>query len=142
MTDGDAAYALVQVSVNDLIMLAHFAPIVRFLVSGASSLAVPFQVLLYSVIVFIVIPLVVGMALRSWSVARRGPAWFEKDLLPRFAPVSTLALLATLVTIFGFQADNITGRFTHVLLIAVPILIQVYFNSSLAYRALDVKVDP
>jgi ACR3 family arsenite transporter len=133
LTDGDPAYTLVQVSVNDLIMLVLFAPIVRFLVSGASSLEVPFQVLLYSVVVFIVIPLVAGVALRAWFLARRGRQWFENELLPRFAPVSMGALLATLVMIFGFQADNITGKFTHVLLIAVPILIQVYFNSSLAY---------
>jgi ACR3 family arsenite transporter len=133
LTDGDAAYTLVQVSVNDLIMLVLFAPLVRFLVSGASSLEVPFQVLLYSVIVFIVIPLAAGAALRMWFVSRRGVAWFEAELLPRFAPVGMLALLATLVLIFGFQADNITGKFSHVLLIAVPILIQVYFNSSLTY---------
>lgn len=133
LTDGDPAYTLVQVSVNDLIMLVLFAPIVRFLVSGASSLEVPFQVLLYSVIVFIVIPLVIGVALRSWFVTQRGLAWFEKEMLPRFAPVSMLALLATLVLIFGFQADNITSKFSHVLLISVPILIQVYFNSGLAY---------
>jgi len=133
LTDGDPAYTLVQVSVNDLIMLFLFAPIVRFLVSGASSLEVPFQVLLYSVIVFIVIPLVVGIALRSWFIRKRGAIWFEEVLLPRFAPVSMLALLATLVLIFGFQADNITGKSLHVLLIAVPILMQVYFNSSLTY---------
>jgi ACR3 family arsenite transporter len=133
LTDGDPAYTLVQVSVNDLIMLFLFAPIVRFLVSGASSLEVPFQVLLYSVIVFIVIPLVLGIALRSWFIRKRGATWFEEVLLPRFAPVSMLALLATLALIFGFQADNITGKSLHVLLIAVPILIQVYFNSSLTY---------
>jgi ACR3 family arsenite transporter len=133
LTGGDAAYTLVQVSVNDMIMLVLFAPIVRFLVSGASSLEVPFQVLLYSVIIFIVIPLIAGVLLRMWLVARRGRTWFETDLLPRFAPVSMAALLATLVLIFGFQADNVTGKFTHVLLIAVPILIQVYFNSSLTY---------
>jgi ACR3 family arsenite transporter len=133
LTDGDPAYTLVQVSVNDLIMLVLFAPIVRFLVSGASSLEVPFQVLLYSVIVFIVIPLALGIALRFWFIRERGATWFEEVLLPRFAPVSMLALLATLVLIFGFQADNITGKSLHVLLIAVPILIQVYFNSSLTY---------
>jgi ACR3 family arsenite transporter len=133
LTDGDPAYTLVQVSVNDLIMLVLFAPIVRFLVSGASSLEVPFHVLLYSVIVFIVIPLTAGVLLRRHFIRRRGAVWFEQALLPRFAPVSMLALLATLVLIFGFQADNITQKFFHVLLIAVPILIQVYFNSSLAY---------
>ena len=133
MTRGDPNYTLVQVSVNDLIMLVLFAPIVRFLVSGASSLHVPFVVLLYSVVVFIVIPLTAGVVLRHLLIARRGREWFEQVLLPRFAPVSMAALLATLVLIFAFQADNITSKTLHVALIAVPILIQVYFNSSLAY---------
>jgi ACR3 family arsenite transporter len=133
LSDGDPAYTLVQVSVNDLIMLFLFAPIVRFLVSGASSLEVPFRVLLYAVVIFIVIPLVAGLALRRYFIQRRGVEWFEQQLLPRFAPVSMTALLATLVLIFGFQADNITGKFLHVALIAVPILIQVYFNASLTY---------
>lgn len=132
LSDGDPAYTLVQVSVNDLIMLVLFAPIVRFLVSGASSLQVPFSVVLYAVVVFIVIPLVAGVLLRRWFV-RRGRAWFEQTVLPRFAPVSTIALLATLVLIFAFQSANITGKTLHVVLIAVPILIQVYFNASLAY---------
>jgi ACR3 family arsenite transporter len=133
LTDGDPAYTLVQVSVNDLIMLVLFAPIVRYLVSGASSLQVPFLVLLYSVVVFIVVPLVAGVVLRRILIASRGRTWFEESLLPRFAPVSVSALLATLVLIFAFQADNITGKTLHVALIAVPILIQVYFNSSLTY---------
>ena len=133
LSDGDPAYTLVQVSVNDLIMLVLFAPIVRFLVSGAASLHVPFQVLLYSVVVFIVIPLSAGVILRQWFIRKNGRAWFENVLLPRFAPLSMGALLATLVLIFGFQAENITTKTLHVALIAVPILIQVYFNSSLAY---------
>ena len=133
LTEGDPAYTLVQVSVNDLIMLFLFAPIVRFLVSGASSLSVPFVVLLYSVILFIVVPLVAGSALRRWFIRRHGREWFETVLLPRFAPVTIIALLATLVSIFAFQADNIINRWFHVVLIAIPILIQVYFNSSLAY---------
>jgi ACR3 family arsenite transporter len=133
LTNGDPAYTLVQVSVNDLIMLFLFVPIVRFLVAGASSLHVPFRVLLYSVIAFIVIPLLVGGALRRWLIKSRGVEWFEKELLPRFAPVTISALLATLVLIFAFQADNITSRYFHVALIAVPILVQVYFNAGLAY---------
>jgi ACR3 family arsenite transporter len=133
LSDGDPAYTLVQVSVNDLLMLVLFAPIVRFLVSGASSLHVPFAVLLYSVVVFIVIPLVAGVLLRQWFMRAKGRAWFENVLLPRFAPLSMLALLATLVLIFAFQAENITTKSLHVALIAVPILIQVYFNSSLTY---------
>ncbi|MGB9455588.1 MAG: ACR3 family arsenite efflux transporter [Bryobacteraceae bacterium] len=133
LTDGDPAYTLVQVSINDLVMLFLFAPIVRFLVNGASSLHVPFRVLLYAVGIFIVIPLVAGSALRTWFIRAHGQEWFENSLLPRFAPVSMLALLATLVLIFAFQADNITGRPFHVVLIAIPILLQVYFNSSLTY---------
>ncbi len=133
LTKGDPAYTLVQVSVNDLIMLLLFVPIVQFLVHGASSLTVPFNVLLTSVIVFIVVPLLAGAVLRSLLLRRRGQAWFEGVLLPKFAPVTIAALLATLVLIFAFQADNITGRFFNVALIAVPITLQVYFNAGLAY---------
>ncbi len=133
LTDGDPAYTLVQVSLNDLIMLVLFAPIVRFLVSGASSLSVPFGVLLWSVVLFIAIPLAAGTALRVLFVRWRGATWFEQVLLPRLAPVTFAALIATVVLIFAFQADNITARLLHVLLIAVPITLQVYFNASLAY---------
>jgi ACR3 family arsenite transporter len=133
LSDGDPAYTLVQVSVNDLLMLLLFAPIVRILVSGAASLHVPFEVLLYSVLVFIVIPLTAGVLLRQWFLRAKGRSWVQEVLLPRFAPVSMTALLATLVLIFAFQAENITTKALHVALIAVPILIQVYFNSSLTY---------
>jgi ACR3 family arsenite transporter len=133
LTDGDPAYTLVQVSLNDLLMLLLFAPIVSLLVAGASALTVPFDVLLYSVVAFIVIPLVLGSISRVLLLRSRGRAWFDGRFLPFFQPITTLALLATLVLIFAFQADNLTGRWFHVLLIAVPILIQVYFNSALAY---------
>jgi ACR3 family arsenite transporter len=133
LTDGDPAYTLVQVSLNDLIMLLLFAPIVRLLVSGASSLSVPFDVLLIAVAVFIVIPLCVGSASRMLLIRTRGRPWFEERFLPRFQPVAVAALLATLVLIFAFQADNIVAHPLHVGLIAVPILVQVYFNASLTY---------
>jgi ACR3 family arsenite transporter len=133
LSGGDPAYTLVQVAVNDLILLFAFAPIVRLLVSGVSSLAVPVPVLLYSVVAFIVIPLAAGTLLRILGIRARGRAWLEQQFLPRLAPMTTLALLITLVLIFAFQADNIRGRHFHVLLIAVPILIQVYLNSALAY---------
>ena len=133
LTDGDPAYTLVQVTVNDLIMLVLFAPIVTFLVSGASNLTVPFKVLVYSVVAFIVIPLALGSLSRVLLIRAKGAEWFEKRYLALFHPVTVLALLATLVFIFAFQADNITGKSFHVVLIAIPILIQVYFNSSLAY---------
>jgi ACR3 family arsenite transporter len=137
LTDGDPAYTLVQVSVNDLIMLVLFVPIVQFLVEGASSLTVPFKVLLYAVGVFIVIPLAAGVLLRTTLIRSRGRVWFEQELLPRFAPVTITALLTTLVFIFAFQADNIINKFWHVLLIAVPIIVQVYFNSLLVYGLMN-----
>jgi ACR3 family arsenite transporter len=133
LTDGDPAYTLVQVSLNDLIMLVLFAPIVTFLISGTSHLSVPFDVLLYSVGIFIVVPLALGSLTRTAVVRARGRTWFESRFLPAFHPVSMLALLATLMLIFAFQAENLTARFIHVVLIAIPILLQVYFNSSLAY---------
>lgn len=133
LIDGDPAYTLVQVSVNDLIMLVLFAPLVALLVNGTSSLRVPYEVLLYSVLAFIVIPLTIGLLLRQWLIRNHGTDWFELTLLPRFAPITIIALLATLVLIFAFQADNISGKGWHVLLIAVPLLLQVYFNASLTY---------
>jgi len=133
LAGGDPAYTLVQVTVNDLIMLVAFAPIVRFLVSGASGLEVPFQVLLYSVLIFVVIPLLLGSISRVWLLRSKGTRWFEGKFLPKFQPVTIMALLATLALIFAFQAENLTVRWFHVVLIAVPILIQVYFNSSLTY---------
>ncbi len=135
LVDGDAGYTLVQVALNDLLMLVLFAPIVQLLVVGASSLSVPFAVLFYSVLVFIVIPLAAGMFTRTVLLRTKGQAWFE-GFLKRLHPVAISALLLTLVLIFAFQADNLTSRLFHVALIAVPILIQVYFNSSLVYLAM------
>lgn len=132
LSEGDPAYTLVQVSINDLIMLVAFAPIVKYLVSGAAGLEVPLRILLYSVVIFVVVPLVLGAISRVLLIRTKGSAWFER-FLGRFHPVTVLALLATLVLIFAFQAENITTRWFHVLLIAVPILLQVYFNSSLTY---------
>jgi len=136
LTDGDPGYTLVQVSVNDLIMLALFAPLVGLLVQGASSLHIPYSVLFYSVLAFIVIPLAIGTILRSTLIRRFGRRWLDEQFLPRLGPVTILALLSTLVLIFAFQAENIVGKGLHVMLIAVPILIQVYVNAALAYGAM------
>ena len=133
LTDGDPAYTLVQVSLNDLLMLVLFAPIVTLLVRGASGLTVPFAVLVYSVVAFIVIPLALGSLSRSLLIRIKGELWFEQKYLAFFHPITILALLATLVLIFAFQADNLTGKLFHVVLIAIPLLIQVYFNSGLTY---------
>jgi len=132
LTDGDPAYTLVQVAVNDLIMLVAFAPIVMFL-CGVADVIVPSKVLVTSVVVFIVIPLAAGFFTRKGLLKSRGTEWLEKSFLPKFHPVTVLALLATLVLIFAFQADNLTTKWFAVILLAVPILLQVYFNSSLTY---------
>jgi ACR3 family arsenite transporter len=133
LTDGDPAYTLVQVTVNDLLMLGLFAPIIGLLVSGTSSLVIPYEVLWYSVLAFIVIPLTLGSILRWWIIEQRGRNWFEQRFLPRFAPVTISALLLTLILIFAFQADNLIAKPWHVALIAIPILLQVYMNASLTY---------
>jgi ACR3 family arsenite transporter len=132
LTNGDPAYTLVQVAVNDLIMLVAFAPIVMFL-CGVAHVVVPSRVLITSVVVFIVIPLAAGALTRTTLLKSHGRDWFDKKFLPGFHPVTIIALLLTLVLIFAFQSDNLTQRWFSVLLLAVPIIIQVYFNSGLAY---------
>jgi len=132
LTDGDPAYTLVQVALNDLIMLVAFAPIVMFL-CGVANVVVPSKVLITSVVVFIVIPLAAGFLTRKGLLKSHGPEWFEKSFLPKFHPVTIVALLLTLVLIFAFQAENLTAKWFAVILLAIPILVQVYFNSSLTY---------
>src|SRR5450759_5186167 len=120
LTDGDPAYTLAQVAIHDLIMLVLFAPIVMFLV-GVSGVTVPREVLFTSVVVFIVIPLSAGWVSRTLLIRTHGRDWFEQQFLPVFKPVTILALLATLVLIFAFQAENILTNWLAVILIAVPI---------------------
>jgi ACR3 family arsenite transporter len=132
LTDGDPAYTLVQVAVNDIIMLVAFAPIVMFL-CGVAHVAVPAKVLITSVVVFIVIPLAAGWVTRAVLLKSRGREWFEARFLPKFHPIMIGALLLTLVLIFAFQSKNLTTRWLAVLLLAVPIVIQVYFNSGVTY---------
>jgi ACR3 family arsenite transporter len=132
LTDGDPAYTLVQVAVNDLIMLVLFAPIVMFLL-GVADVVVPSKVLITSVVVFIVIPLAAGYLTRTALLKAHGKDWFENRFLPKFHPVTVVALLLTLLLIFAFQAENLTSKWVAVILIAIPSLIQVYFNSGLTY---------
>ncbi len=132
LTDGDPAYTLVQVAVNDLIMLALFAPIVMFLL-GVSDIVVPKDVLFMSVFLYIVIPLAAGYFTRRYLLATKGEKWFNDNFLAPLKPVTISALLATLVIIFAFQGEVILGNWFNIVLIAVPITIQVYFNASLAY---------
>lgn len=132
LTDGDGPYTLAQVAVNDLIMVFAFAPIVMLL-AGVSGVIIPGTVLITSVVVFIVIPLVAGWLSRITLIKAYGEAWFDTRFLPKFRPVAICALLATLGLIFAFQAENILTNWPAVILLSIPIILQVYFNSGLAY---------
>jgi ACR3 family arsenite transporter len=132
LTDGDPAYTLAQVAINDLIMLLAFAPIVMLLL-GVANIVVPANVLVTSVVVFIVIPLAAGVATRTVLLRTRGTDWFESRFLPQFKLVTVAALLLTLALIFAFQSPNLLAHGFAVALIAVPIVIQVYFNAGLTY---------
>jgi ACR3 family arsenite transporter len=100
---------------------------------GVANVVIPSAVLVTSVVVFIVIPLAAGFLSRYWLIRAKGKQWFEQKFLARFHPVTVIALLVTLILIFAFQAENITRKWLAVLLIAVPIVVQVYFNSGLVY---------
>jgi ACR3 family arsenite transporter len=131
LCDGEPHFTLSQVAVNDTIMVFAFAPIVGLLL-GLSAITVPWQTLLISVGLYIVVPVILAQVVRRRTLARGGPATL-RALLARAQPVSLLALLTTLVMLFGFQGEQIIQQPLVIALLAVPILIQVYFNASLAY---------
>jgi arsenite transporter len=130
LTDGDPYFTLSQVALNDLIMVFAFAPLVGLLL-GVSSITVPWDTLITSVILYIVIPVLIAQALRRLLLAR-GQAAFDAAM-HKIQPWSIAALLATLVLLFAFQGDAIIKQPLVIALLAVPILIQVFFNSALAY---------
>lgn len=126
LSDGDPNYTLVQVSVNDLIILVAFVPIVGLLL-GITNITIPYDTLVASVVVFVVIPLVAGYITHKSLIKKYGEAWFTKIFLPKFKPVSIIALLVTLVLLFAFQGNTITDRPLIILLVAVPLVLQTYF---------------
>ncbi len=130
LCDGEPHFTLSQVALNDAIMVIAFAPIVGLLL-GLSSIIVPWETLVISVVLFIVIPVILAQAWRA-ALLRRGRTALATTLR-RMQPVSLIALLATLVLLFGFQGEQILAQPLIILMLAVPILIQVYFNSGLAY---------
>jgi len=131
LTKGEPHFTLSQVALNDVIMIFAFAPIVALLL-GLSSIIVPWETLFLSVALYIVVPVIVAQLWRNWVVKKNGEVALEK-ILKTLHPLSLLALLATLVLLFGFQGDQIIKQPMIILLLAIPILIQVYFNSGLAY---------
>ncbi len=130
LTNGDPYFTLSQVALNDLIMVFAFAPLVAFLL-GVSSITVPWATLLTSVVLYIVIPVLIAQGLRRMLLAR-GTGTFDRAMT-RIQPWSVAALLATLVLLFAFQGDAILKQPLIIALLAVPILVQVIFNSALAY---------
>ncbi len=131
LSDGEPHFTLTQVALNDTIMIFAFAPIVGLLL-GLSAIIVPWDTLFLSVVLYIVIPVAFAQLWRRIVLARGGEAALEK-LLKRLHPVSLSALLLTLVLLFGFQGEQILAQPLIILMLAIPILIQVYFNSGLAY---------
>jgi len=131
LCDGEPHFTLSQVALNDLIMIVAFAPIVGLLL-GLTNIAVPWGTLLTSVLMYILIPFMLAQFIRCMALKYKGENGL-KILLAKLHPFSLIALLAMLVLLFGFQGEQITAHPVIVLLLAIPIIIQVYFNSMLAY---------
>jgi len=132
LTDGDPNYTLVQVSVNDLIILVAFVPLVGFLL-GITDVTIPYETLVSSVVIFVVIPLVAGVITNKILVGKYGEDWFKTVFLPKLKPVSIIALLLTLVLLFAFQGPNILNNPLIIVLIAIPLIIQTYFIFFIAW---------
>lgn len=133
LTKGNPAYTVVQVPTNDLIIMVTFIPIVKFLL-GVSKVSVPWDTLILSVVLFVVIPLAGGMLTRSAVIRRRGKAYFEETFVHKFDN-ATIGLLLTLVTIFSFQGNIILENPLHIVLIAVPLILQTFLIFAIAYIA-------
>lgn len=134
LTNGDPNYTLVQVSVNDIIILFAFVPIVGILL-GITNITVPYDTLVASVVIFVVIPLTAGYLTNRMLIRSKGEDWFRNSFLPIFRPISIIALLLTLVLLFAFQGNTIIKRPFIILLVAIPLVIQTYFIFFLAWFA-------
>ncbi|WP_312447920.1 ACR3 family arsenite efflux transporter [Lacrimispora sp.] len=134
LTKGNPAYTVVQVATNDLIILVAFVPIVKFLL-GISNVAVPWDTLILSVVLFVVIPLVGGMLTRTLVIKKKGQEYFDNTFVNKFDGVTTIGLLLTLVLVFAFQGETIIRNPLHIVLIAVPLIIQTFLIFFIAYFA-------
>ncbi len=132
LTKGDPAHTLVQVSVNDLIILILFIPIVSFLL-GVSDIQVPWDTLFLSIVLFVVIPLVAGVTTRTIMIKKKGEEYFTQKFVSKFDNITTVGLLLTLVIIFSFQGDAIIDNPIHVLLISIPLILQNVLTAAFAY---------
>lgn len=134
LSDGDPNQTLVQVAVNDLIILVAFVPIVGLLL-GITDVKIPYETLITSVLVFVVIPLLAGFVTNRTVIRKKGEEWLKTSLLPKLRPFSIVALLFTLVLLFAFQGEIITANPLIILLVAVPLIIQTYFIFFLSWFA-------
>ena len=141
LTKGNPAYTVVQVATNDLIILVAFVPIVRFLL-GVSNVSVPFDTLILSVVLFVVIPLTGGILTRVMLTKSKGVEYFENVFIRKFDSVTTIGLLLTLVLIFMGQSEVILKNPLHIVLIAVPLIIQTLMVFFIAYIACKVLKTP
>ncbi len=126
LSDGDPNYTLMQVSVNDLIILVAFVPIVGLLL-GINDVTIPYDTLILSVLIYVVVPLVAGFITNRNLIKNKGEKWFTTVFLPKLKPVSIFALLLTLVLLFAFQGGNILNNPLIIMFIAIPLIIQTYF---------------
>ena len=134
LTNGDPAYTVMQVATNDLIILVAFVPIVKFLL-GVSNVSVPWDTLFLSVVLFVVIPLVGGVLTRMLVTRKKGQDYFENVFVKKFDGITILGLLLTLVLIFAFQGQVILENPLHIVLIAVPLVLQTLLIFAIAYTA-------
>lgn len=132
LTKGDAAYTLVQVAINDLILLVAFAPIVAFLLD-VGGVVIPWDTLLLSIVLFVVIPLAAGILTRSYIVKNKGINYFDDIFVKKFDNYTTAGLLLTLIILFSFQGETILKNPLHIALIAIPLIIQTLFIFLLSY---------
>lgn len=137
LTKGNAAYTVVQVATNDLIILVAFTPIVAYLL-GVTGVEVPWNTLILSVVLFVVIPLTLGVVTRMHVIKKHGLDYLNDTFLPKFNNVTIAGLLLTLVIIFSFQGDVIINNPLHILLIAIPLTIQTFLIFFIAYIACKV----
>ena len=134
LTKGNPAYTVVQVATNDLIILIAFTPIVAFLL-GVGGVTIPWDTLILSVILFVVIPLAGGIITRNYITKKRGLDYFEKSFIPKFGNITVIGLLLTLIIIFSFQGDVILNNPLHIVLIAIPLIIQTFLIFFITYLA-------
>jgi ACR3 family arsenite transporter len=132
LADGDPAYTLIQVAINDAIILFAYAPIVMFLM-GVSGISIPYDTVILSVVLFVVIPLFFGYVSRKYLLKRKGADWFENVFLKKLSNVTVVSLLLTLIIIFIYQGKTIVENPLHILMIAVPLTINTYFIFAFSY---------